>query len=114
MAGYKKIEPKWKQGESGNPKGRPKLPDIKAILEEVLGEQKDGITAAEALMKKLRQMGAAGNIKAIEMLLDRAYGKPKQTIDTNITGTPVIKVLDRNDAESLKKLYDGTDTEQCG
>lgn len=69
-------------GERRNPKGRPKLPDIKAILEEVLGEQKDGITAAEALMKKLRQMGAAGNIKAIEMLLDRAYGKPKQTIDT--------------------------------
>ena len=95
-------------GERRNPKGRPKLPDIKAILEEVLGEQKDGITAAEALMKKLRQMGAAGNIKAIEMLLDRAYGKPKQTVDTNITGIqPVIRVMDKEDAETMRKLTNG-------
>ena len=96
-----------------NKKGRPKLPDIKAILEEVLGEQKDGITAAEALMKKLRQMGTAGNLKAIEMLLDRAYGKPKQTVDTNITGIrPVIKVMDHEDAEAIKSLINGADSEE--
>ena len=97
-----------------NRAGRPKLPDIKAILEEVLGETKDGMTAAEALMKKLRSMGAAGNIKAIEMLLDRAYGKPKQTVDTNITGIqPVIRVMDKEDAETMKKLTNGANnTEQ--
>ena len=98
------------KGERRNPKGRPKLPDIKAILEEVLGETKDGMTAAEALMKKLRSMGAAGNLKAIEMLLDRAYGKPKQTIDTNIVSAPTITVLDKADAEALKKFYNGTDS----
>ena len=101
---------KFKKGTSGNPKGRPKLPDIKVLLEEVLGEQKDGMTAAEALMKKLRSMGAAGNLKAIEMLLDRAYGKPKQTIDTNIVSAPTITVLDKADAEALKKFYNGTDS----
>ena len=97
MKGKPPIETRFVKGQpSPNPKGRPKLPDIKAILEEVLGEQKDGITAAEALMKKLRQLGASGNIKAIEMLLDRAYGKPKQTVDTNITGIqPVIRVMDK-------------------
>lgn len=95
-----------------NKKGRPKLPDIKAILEEVLGEQKDGITAAEALMKKLRAMGAAGNIKAIEMLLDRAYGKPKQTIDTNIVSIPQFKVIDQEDADELKMLYNGNHSEE--
>ena len=101
----------FKKGQTGNPNGRPKLPDIKAILEEVLSEKNDsGMTAAEALMKKLRQMGAAGTLKAMEMLLDRAYGKPKQTIDTNIVSAPTITVLDKADAESLKKLYDGTDS----
>lgn len=110
MKGKPPIETRFVKGQpSPNPKGRPKLPDIKAILEEVLGEQKDGITAAEALMKKLRQMGAAGNIKAIEMLLDRAYGKPKQTVDTNITGIqPVIRVMDKEDAETMRKLTNGT------
>lgn len=95
------------KGERRNPKGRPKLPDIKAILEEVLGETKDGMTAAEALMKKLRSMGAAGNLKAIEMLLDRAYGKPKQTIDTNIVSIPQFKVIGQDDADELKQLYNG-------
>ena len=105
------IPYKFKKGQCGNPKGRPKLPDIKAILEEVLSEKNDsGMTAAEALMKKLRSMGAAGNLKAIEMLLDRAYGKPKQTIDTNIVSAPTITVLDKADAEALKKFYNGTDS----
>ena len=90
-----------------NRAGRPKLPDIKAILEEVLGEQQNGMTAAEALMKKLRQMGTAGNLKAIEMLLDRAYGKPKQTIDTNIVSIPQFKVIGQDDADELKQLYNG-------
>lgn len=98
---------RFKKGQSGNPKGRPKLPDIKVLLEEVLGEQKDGMTAAEALMKKLRSMGAAGNLKAIEMLLDRAYGKPKQVIDTNIVSIPQFKVVNPDDADELKKLYEG-------
>lgn len=95
------------KGERRNPNGRPKLPDIKVLLEEVLGEQKDGMTAAEALMKKLRSMGAAGNLKAIEMLLDRAYGKPKQTIDTNIVSIPQFKVIGQDDADELKQLYNG-------
>lgn len=99
---------RFKKGQSGNPKGRPKLPDIKAILEEVLSEKNDsGMTAAEALMKKLRSMGAAGNLKAIEMLLDRAYGKPKQTIDTNIVSIPQFKVIGQDDADELKQLYNG-------
>ena len=103
------------KGVSGNPSGARKLPDIKLLLEEVLGEQQNGMTAAEALMKKLRQMGTAGNLKAIEMLLDRAYGKPKQTVDTNITGIrPVIKVMDQEDADAIKTLLqnNGTDSEE--
>ena len=102
------IPYKFKKGQCGNPKGRPKLPDIKAILEEVLSEKNDsGMTAAEALMKKLRQLGASGNLKAIEMLLDRAYGKPKQVIDTNIVSIPQFKVVNPDDADELKKLYEG-------
>ena len=74
------------KGTSGNPNGRPKkLPEINKLLAEVLGEEKDGVTAADAILRKLRAMAAQGNIRAIELLLDRAYGKAKQTVDMEVT-----------------------------
>lgn len=80
-----KLAPKpFKKGESGNPKGRPhKLPEIDALVAEILGEDKDGITAAKAILMKLRAKATSGDLRAAEMLLDRAYGKPKQSIDNN-------------------------------
>lgn len=86
------IEPhKFKKGQSGNPNGRPKkLPQIDTLIADILGEEKDGTTAAEAILKKLRQMAASGNLKAAEMLLDRAYGKAKQAIEhTGKDGGPI-------------------------
>jgi hypothetical protein len=73
----------FKKGQSGNPNGRPKkLPELDKLLADVLGEENaNGITAAEAILKKLRAMAAAGNIRAAELLLDRGYGKAKQTIE---------------------------------
>lgn len=68
---------------SGRP---PKLPQIDSLLSDVLGEEKDGVTAAEAILKKLRALATSGNLKAAEMLLDRAYGKPKQVTDITSDG----------------------------
>lgn len=74
-------------GDNGG--GRPrKLPELDKLLADVLGEEKDGVTAAEAILKKLRQIATAGsgsaNLRAAEILLDRGYGKAKQVIDANI------------------------------
>ena len=44
-----KISPatEFKPGQSGNPNGRPKkLPELDKLLADVLGEEKDGLTAA--------------------------------------------------------------------
>jgi hypothetical protein len=95
MAGYKDIKPRWKKGETGNPNGRPrKLPELDKLLADVLGEEKDGVTAGEAILKAIRARAAKGDVRAAELLLDRAYGKPKQSIDNNITTTePLVIVL---------------------
>jgi hypothetical protein len=84
----KDIEPhKFPKGKSGNPNGRPKkLPELDKLLADVLGEEKDGVTAAEAILKKLRAMAAAGNLRAAEILLDRGYGKAKQQVDLTSKG----------------------------
>jgi hypothetical protein len=81
---------KFKKGQSGNPKGRPrKLPQLDALLDSVLGEEKDGVTAAEAILKALRLKAAKGDVRAAEVLLDRAYGKAKQSIDHTTKGEAI-------------------------
>jgi hypothetical protein len=75
------------KGQSGNPKGKPrKLPALDKLMAEILGEEKDGITAAQAILSILRAKATKGDLKAAEMLLDRGYGKPKQSTDLNIEG----------------------------
>lgn len=76
----------FKKGESGNPNGRPKkLPELDKLLADVLGEEKDGITAGEVILKALRAKAAKGDVRAAEVLLDRAYGKAKQTMDVSVS-----------------------------
>ena len=92
MSQTRGIEPhKFPKGKSGNPNGRPKkLPEIDKLLADVLGEEKDGLTAADAILRKLRAMAAQGNIRAAEILLDRAYGKAKQNVSMDVTMPTVV------------------------
>lgn len=74
----------FEKGESGNPKGRPrKLPEIDDLLAEVLGEEQGNEARGilEALLKKAKK----GDVRAAEVLLDRAYGKAKQDINQRTT-----------------------------
>lgn len=90
-----------------NRKGRPKLPDIREALTKVLNEEKDGMTALEAVLKALRAKAIKGDIRAIQELLDRAYGKSKQQIDHTTDGekiNQVINVLYKADAQELEKI----------
>jgi hypothetical protein len=89
MANEKNLKP-FKKGQIGNPNGRPKkLPEIDKLMAEVMGEEKDGITAAQAILNMLRGKAAKGDIKAAQLLFDRAYGKSKQQIDVTSQGEKV-------------------------
>ena len=80
---------KLKSGNTVNV-GRPKkLPSIDLLMAEVMGEEKDGITAAQAILNMLRGKAAKGDIKAAQLLLERAYGKSKQNIDITTQGEKV-------------------------
>ena len=80
---------KLKNG-GNNGGGRPKkLPPIDILMAEVLGEEKDGITAAQAILNMLRGKAAKGDIRAAQLLFDRAYGKSKQQIDVTTGGEKV-------------------------
>lgn len=76
----------FKKGHKGIPgAGRPpKLPDLHILLAKVLGEEKDAKSAVEIILMALRQKATKGDLKAAEMLLERAYGKVKQQIDSKV------------------------------
>lgn len=85
------IPHKWKKGQTGNPAGRPKkIPELRELLANVLGDQKDGKTAAEAILMALRAKATKGDVRAAELLLDRAYGKTAMNIELDANVNTVI------------------------
>jgi hypothetical protein len=77
-------ENKWKPGQSGNPKGRPKkLPALDKLLAEALGDTtEDGRTSKmkkliEQLISDATTKSSLFRTRAAEVLLDRAYGRAK-------------------------------------
>ena len=87
---------KFKKGTTGNQNGRPKkLPELDKLLADVLGEEKDGKTAAEVILMALRLKATKGDIRAAEVLFDRGYGKAKQDVNMNVTAN-VPTIIDWN------------------
>jgi hypothetical protein len=83
------LHSRFKKGQTGNPKGRPKLPDIREALAKVLAEEKDGVTALEATLRALRAKATKGDVRAAEALLDRAFGKAVQRTDVTSGDKPI-------------------------
>lgn len=80
----KKRKPFTKNDPRINKEGRPKkLPEIDQLLADVLGEDGKGNIAAKSILIALHKRAMKGDVRAAEVLLDRAYGKAKQSIDIN-------------------------------
>ena len=84
------IPHKYKKGQSGNPKGRPPLKDIKVVLQDLLGQEKNGAQLIDGLMTVVVNKALKGDLKAVEMLLGYTYGKATQR--TEITGADGEKI----------------------
>lgn len=84
---------RFKKGQSGNPKGRPKLPDLREAIAKILADEKDGHTALEATLMALRAKAVKGDIRAAEVLLDRGYGKAQQAIDHTTGGEKITQSI---------------------
>lgn len=76
---------RFQPGQSGNPNGRPKkLPSLDKLLPEVLGDELDDNSKIKQILNKLAdQAYKKGDVRAAQILLDRGYGAPKQTIATD-------------------------------
>ncbi len=94
----------FKPGQSGNPKGRPKKGFSWADVLNRLGEENikigvEDITKKEAVARKLWSEAAKGEQWAINALMDRMDGKPRQVVDQ--TNRNVSVVIGEDDAEAV-------------
>ena len=100
MPNPENIEPhKFKKGQSGNLKGRPKMPDLKEAMAATLGEEKDGKKAIEVILAAMRAKAAKGDVRAAEFLFDRGFGKATQDIHMKQEGTQQIEVIIKRKGE---------------
>ena len=68
------------------------MPDLKEILTKVLGkENEEGKSEAEQILEALKRQAKAGNVKASQLLLDRGYGKVKESLDITTDGEKINK-----------------------
>jgi hypothetical protein len=89
MANIKNLKP-FKKGEDErrNTLGRPKLTRLTEALREQLAEAMPGAsesTIAEEIARVLILEALSGNVQAIREIADRCEGKPKQSIDMDVS-----------------------------
>ena len=86
----KKVPGKpFQKGQSGNPGGRPKVPE--ELREAFRANSQD---ACDALCKILKDPAAkdSDKIRAAEIILDRGYGKPTQAVDLEAAVTAPLTI----------------------
>ena len=74
------LETRWKPGQSGNPKGRPKKDEsiadlLKELVNALCPTDPEGRSYAELIARSLVHQGLKGNLGAIKEILNRLVGR---------------------------------------
>jgi len=98
------------KGRSGNPKGRPKgTPSIPDILRRI-GAEPAGVnneTKLDLVMRKVYAEAVKGRQWAVEFIATRTEGKPRDSMDMNLTGqmthaAPALEQTLRDYTDAIK------------
>jgi len=72
------------KGQSGNPSGRPKVPPAAGVLDACKLAAVDAVLVLHEILINSKSKDA-DRIKCAAIILERAYGKPRQTIEQTIS-----------------------------
>jgi hypothetical protein len=82
---------KWVKGVSGNPGGRPKLEvSIRDLAQQ---NSMEALETLETLVQVMRTGKPGERLVAANAILDRAYGKPSQSIEMSSDRTTLVDLL---------------------
>jgi predicted transcriptional regulator len=88
FAGGNKIGRRFRPGQSGNPKGRPKSITLSEAyrreLAKVDPDDPEGRTRAEVLAEQMYAKAKTGDVQALREMADRTEGKPRQTLSLSL------------------------------
>ena len=84
-------EGRWKEGQSGNPGGRPKWKPMTEALQR-LADQEPRLW--DELVRSAVVKGGKGDISAINSIWDRVEGKVAQTVGGSTEAGPVKLVIE--------------------
>ncbi len=105
-----KLGNRFKKGETGNQKGRPKLTKLTEALREQLAEEMPNAserTIAEAIARALIREALTGDVQAIRECFDRSEGKAPMTLDVgNKDGEPMLITFSFNNSNT-RLITDG-------
>src|SRR5215467_10831404 len=82
---------KFQKGQSGNPGGRPKA--VAEVQELARQHTPDAIKTLAQIMRDPKAPPAA-RAMASNSILDRAFGRPPQTVNANVASRPVREMSD--------------------
>jgi len=108
-----KRDTRFKPGQSGNPKGRPKgslnfSTIFKKAVKRIVKEKKLPVKDPEVEMVVRAVIEALkGNYQFYRDIMDRRYGKPKESVDITSDGEPSLGVIilpakEKKDENSLE------------
>jgi len=100
------LKPKWPKGTSGNPAGRAPVP--RSVVEAARAESLDSIRTLAAIRDDERQPTAI-RAAACCALLDRAWGKPGQSISVKeeVPTSPLdFRSLSEDELLTMEALLD--------
>ena len=87
MPDNQRGKPFTKNDSRINRKGRPKKgAALTDVLNYKLDQKKDGRLRRETVAEKLIELAEGGDAAALRYLIDRIDGKPRETINANVTG----------------------------
>tara|TARA_B100000315_G_scaffold212006_1_gene209130 strand:+ start:361 stop:744 length:384 start_codon:yes stop_codon:yes gene_type:complete len=94
------TEGRWKQGQSGNPKGRTPKHEcftslLKEEIEKIHPEDKEGRTWAQLIVIGTMQLALDGNATALKELWDRVDGKVPLRMNEEQGPLEIIVTYDR-------------------
>lgn len=102
------VEKKWKPGQSGNPKGRPKK---KTLSEEIQGLLDDtmkgagGMTHREALARVIIKEALRGKFQFTKEIYERMEGKVADKTELSGADGDPIEILDLSNKDKRADFY---------